>query len=152
MEGGELCQLVGLTYFCLEKNKLLTEVQSQRGGNEETRVFLWLAGHPLFDRLFTTAGACDSFRPFSTVGYLLSASSSEVLHQAIWNWGTVPGFLARNGSFHCLDMGSFLPSPLVLVTSPRPDLNCQEIIFQRDNLWNAVLLAIIRLKCAVYLD
>lgn len=56
------------------------------------------------------------------------------------------------GSFHCLDMGSLLPSSPGLVTGLRPDLNCQEVIFQRDNLWNTVLLAILRLKCAVYLD
>lgn len=53
-----------MIFFCLQKKKLASDWSPKpRGGNEKTRVSLWLAGHPPFDRLLATAGTCDSFLP-----------------------------------------------------------------------------------------
>lgn len=109
-----LSQLVGHNYFCLEKKEInLTEVQSQRGGNERTCVFLWLAGHLLFDRLFIVAWTCDGFRPLLYCWLHTFSFSPSSPSQAIWSWGKVPDFLARtlpgNGS----------SSPLTSSTSHR---------------------------------
>lgn len=49
-----------------------------------TRVLPWLAGHPLFDRLLTTAGTCDSFRP---ILYRWTPAFS------FFPWRTSPGHL-----------------------------------------------------------